>query len=69
MVPMTETRPDKANPFQWYLGKAFSLQGRSYVVEDCEVRGRDLSILLRDPSDGATRHVSPLELIAGAGPV
>ncbi len=64
---MTETRPDKANPFRWYLGKVFSLQGRSYVVEDCEVRGRDLSILLRDPVDGAIRRISPLELIGGAG--
>lgn len=58
---MTGTRP--TNPFQWYMGKVVQLRCRPHVIEDCEVRGRDLSFRLRDTETGTVRYLSPTDVI------
>jgi len=58
---MTDSRPH--NPFQWYLGKAVTLQSRSYVVERSEVVGRELSFVLRDQTTCETTRMAPVELL------
>ncbi len=60
---MTGTRPGSVDPFRCYLGKQIPLRNRLFVIERCEIHGRDLFFRARHPESGEEALLTVLELM------